>query len=243
MSAATARVQTVIDVLERTFGIPVPPRRKAPPLDMLIATVLSQNTNDLNSHRAYLALRKKYRAWADVECARRRDIARAIRIGGIADRKSRLIKKMLGTIRKRYGPSGLDSLRRLDNVQAMKELQMIDGVGTKTAACVLLFSLGRHLFPVDTHIHRICGRLGLTRDCKLPDQTFEQMNDRVPPGKAYSFHINLIRFGRTICRSERPLCGICPLFAACRFKRRHFFRKQAAASPTREANFMHLDHV
>ncbi len=242
--ALARRTLNVMRLLEKKFGIPARPLRKPPSLDMLIATILSQNTNDLNSHRAYRELRRKFPSWADVERAPRRDIRAAIRVGGIADRKSRVIKQVLRTIRGRHGTMGLGILKRLDNDEAMAELLSIKGVGTKTAACVLLFSLGRDVFPVDTHIFRICGRLGLAAGSKLPDKTFERMKILVPNGKAYAFHINLIRFGRTICRSNRPLCGACPLFDECTFPRKHIFKKQMASATRRgDPDFMHLDHV
>lgn len=234
----------IIKILEQTFGMPTLSKRRAKPLDMLIATVLSQNTNDLNSHRAYLHLRKQFPSWNNVLAAPRARIVSAIRVGGIANRKSVQIKYLLQRVKELFGTLSLRSLAKKSDEEVFNLLISLDGVGTKTASCVLLFSLGRDAFPVDTHVHRICGRLGLASGCKNPDQTFEWMKGLLPKGKSYSFHINLIRFGRKICKSNRPLCGMCPLFDVCRFKQKNMFRKlSSAAVSTRDYNFMLLDHV
>ncbi|MFQ5929145.1 MAG: endonuclease III domain-containing protein, partial [Acidobacteriota bacterium] len=175
--------------LEKFLGVPVPPARKAQALEMLIATLLSQNTNDRNSHRAYLRLKERYPKWEDVLRAPKREIAATIRVGGMANQKSARIKKILRTVRSRYGSLDLQLLRKKSDGEVFEELLSLDGVGLKTAACVLVFSLGRDVFPVDTHIHRICNRLGLTPNCKTPENTFERMKVVVPKGRAYTLHI------------------------------------------------------
>ena len=230
--------------LEQFLGVPLPPKRVAKPLDMLIATVLSQNTNDKNSHRAYLQLHKKYPSWSAVLVASARGIASAIRVGGMANQKSVCIKSILTTISERFGSLDLRFLRTKTDDEIFEILLSLDGVGSKTAACVLLFSLGRNIFPVDTHIHRICGRLGISPHCTTPEKTFEWMKRIIPAGKAYSFHTNLIRFGRRVCRSARPLCGACPLYDECRFAEKKKFRNSSPElRARREHNFMLLDHI
>jgi endonuclease-3 len=116
-------------------------------------------------------------------------------------------------------------------------------VGTKTAACVLVFALGRDIFPVDTHVHRLCGRLGLTRDSRSPDDTFEQMKPLVPAGKGYSFHTNLIRFGRKVCHSQRPACGACPLYDECHFEGRLLAATRGKKVSNADHTFMLLDNI
>lgn len=213
------------------------------PLDMLIATILSQNTNDKNSHRAYTQLRKKYKRWQEAAEAPVRDIISAIRVGGMANQKSVRIKETLLAVKRRFGAFNLASLKRLENQDVLDELTTIKGVGVKTASCVLLFSMGRDVFPVDTHVHRICGRLGLAPDCGTPEKTFHFMQKLIPKGKGYSFHTNLIRFGRRVCRSNNPACDICPLFDECTFstKSRQVHTKKAASNA--DHDFMLLDNV
>ena len=238
------KAERIAEKLEKFLGKPGPPRRRAKPLDMLIATILSQNTNDRNSHRAYLQLRERFPTWERVVKAPAKAIASAIRIGGMANQKSVRIKKLLKTLQVRFGTLDLGFFKRKSNEELFEILLSLDGVGTKTAACVLLFSLGRDVFPVDTHVHRICGRLGLAPHCKAPEKTFEAMKTIVPHNKAYSFHTNLIRFGRKLCRSNRPLCALCPIFDECRYERKHTFRKQSRAlASSVNHNFMLLDNV
>ena len=209
---------------------------------MLVATILSQNTNDRNSHRAYLALRRKYLAWSSVARADPAGLRAVIRTAGMATQKARHIRGALGAVRQRYGRFDLGPIRRKTNDQVLRELTAIKGVGVKTAACVLLFSLGRNVFPVDTHVHRLCTRLGLARGCRTPEKTFEAMQAMVPPGRAHSLHTNLIRFGRTVCRPSDPACDGCPLYDECRYEgkaRRSPGRIRSAGS----AAFMLLDNV
>ena len=239
----TQKTLVISRKLEQYFGRPTEPPRRVLPLDMLIATLLSQNTNDKNSHRAYQELRKTFPSWEQVLNARTKDIAAAIRVGGMANQKSVRIKDILGTVKAKFGALKLNVLRKKSTEEIFDLLCSFDGVGTKTAACVLLFSLGREVFPVDTHIHRICGRLGIAPSCKTPDQTFEWMKRLVPKGRSYSFHVNLIRFGRKICRATNPLCGKCPLYAHCVFDRKAIYRKLMSPIRLVDYEFMTLDHV
>jgi endonuclease III len=238
------KVRRVASHLDKLLGHPEPPRRKAAPLDMLVATILSQNTNDRNSHRAYLALREKYPTWDLVMNAPTRGIASAIRSGGMSIQKSGRIKEMLSALMSRFGSLDLRSLRTKTDDEIFEILLSINGVGVKTVACVLLFSLGRDVFPVDTHVHRICGRLGLAPGCTTPEKTFEWMKGLLPRSKAYAIHTNLIRFGRTICRAKNPLCGHCPLYDLCVFRGKKECR--ALRRPVRQGDkfrFMVLDNV
>jgi endonuclease-3 len=131
----------------------------------------------------------------------------------------------------------------MSDEKVLAELIAIKGVGFKTASCVLLFSLGRDLFPVDTHVHRICSRLGLAPGCTTPDRTFHHMASLVPSGKGYSFHTNLIRFGRRVCRTSSPDCSHCPLFDECGYsgKRRQPHSRHGKSKVNHD--FMLLDNV
>jgi len=225
------------------MGVPRQKRQKADPLDMLIGTLLSQNTNDRNSHRAYVQLRKKFPTWKKVAKAPVGAIAAAIRVGGMKNLKSRRIKRLLSDVHKKYGNYRLRDIHKLSNAEIISHLTSFEGIGFKTASCVLLFSLRRDVFPVDTHIHRICNRLGLVAT-KSPDKTYEAMKSLVPKGKAYSFHTNLIRFGRTVCLARSPRCGQCPLYDHCRYPEKEKMAIQRPQSaPRANANFMLLDEI
>jgi endonuclease-3 len=235
----TARV---VWLLEKTMGIPRQSSVLPPPLGMLVATILSQNTNDKNSHRAYLSLRREFPTWSRVATAPIRRLKYAIRTGGMANQKAPRIRRILREIRERYGKYDLSSLRTKSSDEAISELTEFAGVGMKTASCVLLFSLGRDVFPVDTHIHRICIRLGLVPANSTPEKTFALMKPRIPAGKGYSFHTNLIRFGRRICRSAAPACGICPLYKECLYSEKQFTTRKKSAPPGNH-EFMLLDNI
>jgi len=243
--AAHLRKKTVriARLLERHLGVPERRRPLAEPLDMLIATILSQNTNDKNSHRAYTELRRRYPTWELVAAATGAALRSTIRTGGMANQKSIRIKETLAAVRERYGRYDLGPLRRKPNDRVMKELTDLKGVGAKTAACVLLFSLGRDVFPVDTHVHRLCTRLGLAPGSPDPERTFAWMKDLIPPGKGHSLHTNLIRFGRTVCRSSNPRCGGCVLFAECDFEGKKGPGMLRRTPSRADHDFMLLDNV
>ncbi len=238
------KVLQVTLLLEKTLGEPKQSAKRAKPLDMLIATILSQNTNDQNSFRAFSNLKKQFPTWDAVRTAKTQAIASAIKTGGMANQKSVRIKNLLNRIYKEFGSLDMSFLKKKSNEEIFELLTSFDGVGTKTSACVLLFSLRREVFPVDTHVHRICNRLGFTPEAKTPDQTFEAMKNLVPEGKAYSLHTNLIRFGRKTCKAVNPLCGNCPLYDYCRYKDKEKYRKSTLnTSASEKTDFMLLDNV
>ncbi len=232
----------VAGILEQSLGVPRQASRLPAPLDMLIATILSQNTNDKNSHRAYTSLRKQFPRWDDVADASLASVKSAIKTGGLANQKSKRIKETLAAVNERYGAYNLSALKKKSNDEVIEELISLDGVGFKTASCVLLFSMGRDVFPVDTHVHRICNRLGLV-SATTPEKTYDAMRNLFPKGRGYSFHTNLIRFGRKICRSANPICGVCPLYDECAFegKQESSLKKQSASNV--DFDFMLLDNV
>ncbi|MER3523719.1 MAG: endonuclease III [Ignavibacteria bacterium] len=239
-----SRVLRVAKQLENFLGVPRQTHPLPPPLDMLIATILSQNTNDKNSYRAYTELRKRFTGWDEVARAPLHRLKAAIVSGGMANQKAARIKEILATIKQRYGAYDLSSLAHKSNEAVIEELVRFNGVGLKTASCVLLFSLGRDVFPVDTHVHRICNRLGFVNDSRTPEATFEMMKPLIPKGRGYSFHTNLIRFGRMVCRSSQPRCHLCPLFDKCRYEGKSARRKQTAPTASgAEHSFMLLDNV
>lgn len=185
------------------------------PLDTLIQTILSQATADVNSRRAFQRLKARYPTWEAVLAAPLKGLEEAIKPGGLAPQKAPRIKALLVGIRERTGSLDLSFLRGLDQDQAYQFLLGFPGVGPKTAACVLAFSCGRPVFPVDTHIARICRRLGLVAATARAAAIQERLAGLVPPELALSLHFNLIRHGRRVCRARQPLCGQCMLSAGC----------------------------
>jgi endonuclease-3 len=240
LRAKTARIARL---LEEFLGTPRQPTHLPTPLEMLIATILSQNTNDKNSHRAYSLLRKKYRSWNAIARAPRRSLIATIRVGGMANQKSVRIKETLAAVKAQYGDYDLADLREKSNDDVIHELTQMKGIGVKTASCVLLFAMGRDVFPVDTHVHRICTRLGLASGGNTPEKTFVFMKSLVPKGKGYSLHTNLIRFGRKVCRSNNPACDICPLYDECVYESKGRRDRVNRTLTSADHDFMLLDNV
>jgi endonuclease III len=201
--------------LERRFGpLDPPPRRD--PIEELILTVLSQNTSDVNRDRAFGAMRRRYRTWGSLSRARPEDLAEAIRPGGLANIKAPRILAILEEIRRRgNGSLDLSWMREAPSPDVVDYLVSLPGVGPKTAACVLAFSLGRPALPVDTHVHRVARRLGFFDERTDAAKAHAVMEGLVPPSLRVRLHVGLIRLGRTICRPGRPLCESCPLQDLC----------------------------
>jgi endonuclease-3 len=177
--------------------------------------VLSQNTSDINSHRAFAALRERFPTWEALARARPSQVAAAIRPGGLSNVKAPRILGILRAIRERDGAIDLDWMRGASDREVSDYLLALPGVGPKTAACVLAFSLGRPALPVDTHVHRVAQRLGLIPSGTSAAAAHAIMQRLVPPGLRVSMHVGMIRLGRQICRPGRPLCDMCPLKDVC----------------------------
>jgi endonuclease-3 len=200
------------------------------PVDTLVATILSQNTSDINSERAYLQLRATYGSWDDVADAAPEELAQVIRVGGLADQKARTIIGALRTLREKHGGLGLEHFEASSDEELLGELTAMKGIGLKTAACVLMFSLGRDLCAIDTHIHRVANRLGLV-DTTNPDRTFHDLRPQIPPGEARNLHVALIRFGRRVCKAQRPHCFECPVFDLCAWELKEEMAREAQRGP------------
>jgi len=217
--ADASRIGRELDRLEQVFGRPRPGRRHAP-LDELILTILSQHTSDGNRDRAYRAMRRRFATWDRVLRARREDLEDALRVGGLARTKSRVIQDVLRTILRDWGQLNLEALRKMPTAEAKTYLLHLKGVGEKTACCVLLFALGRDAFPVDTHIHRIASRLGWVSPRASATRVHALLAALIPPERCYSAHINLITLGRRVCRARTPACPSCPVLRECRYAAR-----------------------
>jgi len=192
-------------------------RNPLPPLDELVSTILSQNTNDTNRDRAFNSLRERFPTWEAVRDADEVDVIDAIRTAGLANQKGPRIQNVLRKITQERGELDLDFLRELDDDEAREWLMKFKGVGPKTAAIVLLFSLGKPAFPVDTHIYRVSGRLGLRPAKMTADQAHQHLEKIFPQDAYYSAHLNIIRLGREICNARRPNCPLCPLKELCAY--------------------------
>jgi endonuclease-3 len=200
-------------LLER-FGDPQW-RNPLPALDELVSTILSQNTNDINRDRAYQALRARFPTWEQVRDAPRDEVIEAIRTAGLANQKGPRIQAVLREITAQRGRLSLDFLAELPPEEASAWLQSFQGVGPKTAAIVLLFSLGKPAFPVDTHIYRVTGRIGLRPAKMSVEQAHAHLAQLLQPETYYAAHLNLIRLGRETCHPRRPDCPSCPVNNLC----------------------------
>ncbi len=207
-------VEHIIDKLTPLYGpIEWKPRYNA--LDELIFTVLTQHTSDLNAERAFDELRRRIPSWAQVIEADTEQVAKAIQSGGLANQKSVRIQAILREILARHGHLELEFLKDLELDEARAWLTDLPGVGPKTAAVVMAFSLGMPAMPVDTHIHRVSGRLGLIREGTSADDAHIVMEKIVAPDDRFNFHMLLITHGRQLCKARRPRCGDCPLAELC----------------------------
>ena len=178
-------------------------------------TVLSQNTSDTNTARAFAALKERLPTWEDVLRAPVEDIADVIRPGGLADQKAPRIRRILEEIEEREGRLDLSRLHELTDQEVDEYLISLPGVGPKTAACVLTFSMGRAAFPIDTHVHRIVRRLDWIPENVSAAAAHRLLTPRIPPELRYELHMALIRHGREVCKARSPRCSDCVLFDLC----------------------------
>jgi endonuclease-3 len=200
-------------------------RGPLPPMDELVSTILSQNTNDINRDRAFETLKERFPSWEAVRDARPQEVIDAIRPAGLANQKGPRIQNILRQISQQRGSLDLDFLAEKPVQEAKEWLRNFKGVGPKTAAIVLLFSLDRPAFPVDTHIYRVSGRLGLRPKKMGPEQTHDHLEGLFSPKDYYALHLNLIRLGREICQARKPKCPQCPLKSLCEYYRSEFDNK------------------
>ncbi len=194
---------------EPSWGTPLPI------LDELVSTILSQNTNDLNRDRAFTMLKNRFATWDQVRDADLSDVIDAIRSAGLANQKGSRIQKILHLITAERGSLDLEFLRDLPGPEAWDWLNKFKGVGPKTASIVLLFSLGKPAFPVDTHIQRVTGRVGLRPTKMSNEKAHRYLAELFPPETYAAAHLNIIRLGRELCHPRNPECGKCVLNSIC----------------------------
>ena len=208
------RVRAIRDRLRELYGAPRnDPHRH--PIAELVRTVLSQNTNDRNRDVAYDRLRQRFPTWEEVRDAPPEDVIEAIRPGGLSQQKGPRIQAILGSVTENpAGEPDLDWLEAAPRPHALEYLTALPGVGRKTAACVMIFAFDRPEIPVDTHVYRVGGRLGLFRSNASFEEAHDEMLAVTDPDDAYELHMNLIRHGREVCR-PKPRCGECELRRMC----------------------------
>ena len=206
--------EAIMTALAELYGEPQP-RPHGDPLAELILTVLSQNTSDRNSGRAFIQLMRRYASWDAIADAPVAELVETIQVGGLAQQKAPRIKQILETVRERAPDWDLAFLSEEPLEEARSWLRSLPGVGPKTAACVLLFALERPALPVDTHVERVAKRLGIVPAKISAEKAHEELEAYVPPDRYYPFHMLLIKHGRRTCDARAPRCEACPLESDC----------------------------
>jgi endonuclease-3 len=216
MKQAKENIPEIVQRLEALYGKPEWHPR-LPILEELIQCILSQHTSDSNSWRAYEALREAYPSWQDVIAAPTDQLAEVIRGGGLANQKAPRIQAVLRTVQERSPTFDMRFLEAMDTYDARKYLLSLPGIGPKCAAIVLCFAMGRSVIPVDTHVFRVAWRLGLIEKADGEAKAHDLLQNQVPEEIIYSFHVCLIRHGRSLCKAPVPRCQSCPLTDLCRY--------------------------
>ncbi|RJP76153.1 MAG: endonuclease III [Candidatus Zixiibacteriota bacterium] len=214
MDALPRRLEIAVQRFEEHQGVKRWPG-PSDPLDSLMLTLLSQNTNDKLRDQAYEQLRRRFASWDEVLAAPGDEVQKAIKGAGLSHQKAARMQDILVWIRERFGRLNLDSLSGMDDDAVIGLLTARKGIGIKTAAVVLMVALGRDLCPVDTHVHRLAQRLGWVPPGLSAEKTFWALRPHVPSGEGYNLHMNLLQFGRTICLARKPQCAVCFLYTEC----------------------------
>ncbi|MBN1426745.1 MAG: endonuclease III [Anaerolineae bacterium] len=209
-----AKYRRLAEILSQEYGYPSW-RQHLPPVDELVSTILSQNTSDTNRDKAFDALKDRFSTWEAVRDAPLDDVIDAIRPAGLSNRKGPRIQAALSYLTRTQGHITLDHLEDMPIEEAKDWLTSIDGIGPKTAAIILCFAFGRPAFPVDTHVHRVTGRVGLIDRKTSAEQAHGILEEIVPPEDYYAFHLQVIRHGRQVCHARKPACDRCTLQQDC----------------------------
>ena len=231
--ARAAKIATVHQRLGEAYGLPVWSPPDEPPIDELVHSFLGQNTSDVNSGRAYAALKAAYRDWQAVMDAPLDEFTAVIRSCGLANRKAPRIQKALRTLQAGRGDFDLSWLAGLPVNEARAWLTGLDGIGNKSASILLLFSFNRPAFPVDTHVGRVTVRLGLAPTQASPDKIMGMFEAHAPAAWYYPLHLNLIRHGRQVCQARQPRCGACVLRDICDYGRTTAMNYRQSSGSTR----------
>lgn len=224
--ALKVKYRQIADAFRKEYGYPTW-RQHLPPVDELVSTILSQSTSDTNRDRGFDALKARYATWEACRDANLQDVIDCIRPAGLANQKAPRIQDALHTITLEDGSISLDHLVDMPIEEAKAWLTRINGIGPKTAAIILLFAFGKPAFPVDTHVHRVTGRVGLIPPKMSAEKAHDFLEHIVPPEDYYSFHLQTIWHGRQVCHARSPQCGICVVQDHCDY--------YASLSPSQKA--------
>jgi endonuclease-3 len=218
MPRTVLNTDVILPLLRSAYG-PRPPRTWGRGVDVLVETILSQNTSDANSSAAYKQLRRALPTWDAVADAPVELVERWIRTAGLSRQKAPRIQAILRQIRAERGRISLEFLKRMGPAAAAAYLRAFHGIGPKTVNCVLLFAFAMPVFPVDTHIHRIARRAGWIKPQVNAEKAHDLLEPMIPPGNRYEMHVLLITHGRQTCKAINPRCERCPILEHCRYGR------------------------
>ncbi|MFB6244822.1 MAG: endonuclease III [Candidatus Nanohaloarchaea archaeon] len=201
----SGRLREIMDLLRENYGVPEPAGRKDP-VDSVITTILSQNTNDSNRDKAKKRLDERFNSYDEIVNAETEEVADSVRVAGLGPTKAERIQTFLSRIREEQGEFTLEQVSEMERDEAKEYLQSFPGIGPKTAAVTLCFAFGMPVMPVDTHVHRLARRLKLIPDDTTRDRAHDILEREVPDDRIYEFHINLIKHGREVCTARNPSC-------------------------------------
>jgi endonuclease-3 len=225
-------------LLIKKYGLPIQKNPNPDPVDILIATILSQNTNDRNSYKSFINLKNEFQSWDEVAISDLITIEKPIRSAGFSLPKAKAIKSFLNYLLDTYGKISMDYISTMGDKEALEELMSHKGIGIKTASCVLMFAFHRNICPVDRHIFRVINRVGIIKST-TPDKMSVALNKELPGNSAHPLHANLIRLGREICRQTLPNCSICPIFKHCAYE----YKNMSENVEYKESTFLLLDNI
>jgi endonuclease III len=218
-SLGNVKISRMVNILENTYGNPKH-GNKTDPLSELIYIILSTRTQELSFQRTFLRLKRAFRSWNEIDFRDRAKIQAILRSNGLARLKTEQILSIIDLLRHEFGRATLSPLRRMSDRAAEAFMTQLPGVSLKVAKCVLMYSIGRQVLPVDVHVHRIARRLGFQVKNR-PDTSQQLIESAIPPRLRYSFHVNAVAHGRKLCTSRNPQCSHCPIFRYCCFFKAH----------------------
>ena len=229
-----ADIARTIRMMTEQYG-PFSQEPRLPPTNEMVFTILSQHTSDINSSRAYRRLMDRFVTLEAVASAEIPEIEIAIAPGGLAKIKAPRIKEVLNKVLDLNGSLDLSFLREMPLGDAKAWLRRLPGIGPKSAGIVLSFSLGMPAMAIDTHIYRVCQRLGVIGPKVSADKAHDILEEKVEPEEVFNFHVSYINHGRQVCRAQRPLCPDCVVGALCPSRKKFMTKADLARLTVEEA--------